>query len=450
MNAASQPPPAIPSADSLEARTMKKIGRRLLPLVFTLYAVAYLDRASVAYAKLTMTVDLGFSEAVYGFGAGLFFVGYLLLEIPGALIVHRWGARLWMSRILISWGFVTVMTGFVRTANDFYFARFLLGVAEAGFIPGAIVYLNQWFPSQHRARAMARLLIGGTFALVIGGPISGAILTVNWMGLAGWRWVFILEGIPAVTMGVLILFIMTDRPAKASWLRPEEREWVINELEAEKQRKVQFGKITVWQAFRHPAVLILAALEVLANMGNIAFGLWLPTMIQRASGLPPHLAAAVSALPFVTAVIGQLTSSWSSDRKRERIFHTAIPLFLAGIIFPITTLPGMSFGWLLFWLCMSSAAIWAQGPPFWTLPTVVLGEAPAAAAIGFINTVGQVGGFFGPTLVGVMLTAGYSFDDTTRLLSLGFIASGMMALGLRRYVPARGSETAQPEPPDAR
>ena len=251
---------------------MKKIGGRLLPLVFTLYAVAYLDRANVAYAKLTMTVDLGFSEAVYGFGAGLFFVGYLLLEIPGALIVHRWGARLWMSRILISWGFVTVMTGFVRTANDFYFARFLLGVAEAGFIPGVIVYLNQWFPSQYRARAMARLLIGGTFALVIGGPIAGAILTVNWMGLAGWRWVFILEGVPAVTMGVLILFIMTDRPAKAGWLRPDEREWVIKELEAEKQRKATSGKVTVWQAFRHPAVLILASLEVLANMGNIAFG----------------------------------------------------------------------------------------------------------------------------------------------------------------------------------
>src|ERR1700676_286507 len=215
---------------TLEDRTMKKIRRRILPWVFLLYVIAFLDRANVAFAKLTMSADLAFSEAVYGLGAGLFFLGYFLLEIPGALIVQKFGARRWTARIMVSWGICTMLVGLVHTANQFYITRFILGAAEAGFFPGIILYLSQWFPSQHRGRATAGFLIASPIALTIGGPIAGLILKLNWFHLQGWQWVFILEGIPAILLGLATLWVMTDRPQLATWLEPEERDWVLNEL----------------------------------------------------------------------------------------------------------------------------------------------------------------------------------------------------------------------------
>lgn len=419
--------------DSLEKRTMRKIRFRILPLVFLLYIISFLDRANVAYAKLTMSVDLGFSEAAYGLGLGLFFVGYPLLEIPGALIVQKWGARSWVSRLLIAWGICTILIGFVRTANEFYLARFLLGVAQGGFWPGMIVYLSQWFPSGYRARATARFAAAHPVAMIIGGPIAGVILQLNWLGLPGWSWVFILEGIPAVVVGFAVFFIMPNWPREASWLKPEEKEWVVDELEMEKQRKAALGVLTIRQVLRHPAVLLFALIHFLGTAGMYPFIYWLPTTIQKASGLPAHLAAIVSGLPFVFAVMGQLLNAWSSDRRGERCLHTGIPLIVAAVIFPITTVPGMSFGWVLFWLCISSAFIYGFGPSFWVLPTVTLGESGAAVAVGCITVIGNIGGFVGPAAVGWILTTSAA-SLSAFFLSFCFLGAGLAAVSLRPLV----------------
>ena len=419
---------------------MRKIGMRILPLVFLLYLIAFIDRANVAYAKLTMSAALGFSEAVYGLGAGLFFAGYVILQIPGGLIVQRWGARRFMAVILIAWGFCTIAVGTVHTAREFYITRFILGVAEAGFAPGIIVYLNQWFPSKYRARALARYVMAGTVSLAVGGPIAALLLRVSWLGLPGWRWVFILEGIPAILVGIATPLIMADWPAQARWLQAEERDWVLNELAEEKRRKAIFGKVSVWQALRHPMVLLLSAITFMANVGIQGFFLWLPTTVQRASELPAYLSSAISGLPFAAAILGQLGFGWSSDRTGERIWHTAIPLILASLVFPLTAYPGLSFGWLLFWLCVSGVAIYGFGPPYWTLPTLTLGDAAAAAGIGLINAFGALGGFVGPAIVGRILTAGFSFSAAVVFLAASFLAAGLLTFALRGHVSAGRQE----------
>jgi ACS family tartrate transporter-like MFS transporter len=430
---------------------MAKVGRRVLPLVFLLYVVAFLDRANVAYAKLTMTVDLGFSEAVYGFGAGVFFAGYLLLEIPGALIVEKWGARRWIARILVSWGICTIIVGFVHTANQFYVSRFILGAAEAGFFPGIMVHLNHWFPSRYRARAMARFVIASPIALTIGGPIAGLILKLHWFNLPGWRWVFILEGIPAIILGFVTLYAMTDRPRDAAWLKPEEREWLQGELDGETKRKLAHGRFTVWQTLRHPTVLLLALVIFLANVGIQGFFLWLPTTVHKASGFSPSLSSVISGLPFAVAVGAVLFMSWSSDRTGERCFHTAIPLLLSALIFPLTTLPNLSLGWLLFWLCASSAAIYGFGPSFWVLPTLTLGESAGAAALGFVNMFAGLGGFVGPTVVGSILTANHSYNVAVFFLSLCFLFAGLVTLAMRDRITGKRQMAGVPEsiPPTA-
>jgi len=426
------PATAALATQELEARTMKKVRWRILPYVFLLYYVAFLDRANVAFAKLTMSADLGFSEAVYGFGAGVFFIGYLLLEIPGALIVERWGARRWLARILVTWGICTMLVGLVNTANQFYLTRFLLGTAEAGFFPGIIIYLNHWFPSRHRARAVARLLMASPVALATGGPIAAIFLKWNYLDLPGWRWVFIAEGVPAIILGFVTLYVMTDRPQNSMWLSNEERDWLNAELEAERQRKGKAGHLSIGQALRSPTVLTLASITFIANIGIQGFFLWLPTTVQKASGYSASMSAVISGLPFVIAVVAVLFTSWSSDRTGERCFHTAVPLMLAAVIFPVTTSADLSFGWLLFWLSVSAAAIYGFGPPYWTLPTMTLGESAAAAAVGFINSFAGLGGFVGPTVVGAILSSGYTFSSAVYFLSACFLTAGLLTLLIRR------------------
>ena len=416
---------------SLEQSAIRKANHRILPLVFIIYLVAFLDRANVAYAKLTMSVDLGFSEKVYGFGAGLFFIGYLVLEIPGALIVQRWGARRWIARILATWGMCTALVGSIHTAHQFYAARFLLGLAEAGLVPGVLVHLHQWFPAQYRARALAKFFIASSVALAIGGPIAGLILRLDWWGIPGWRWLFVLEGIPAVLLSIVTLFAMADRPQQAHWLTAGERNYIVRTLETERQQRAISQHLSIWAALRSRDVLLLSAVGFLANVGISGFFLWLPSTLHHASTLSPAGAATLSGIPFVSAVLAVLVMSYSSDRSGERRLHTAIPLILAAVIFPVTTLASLSFTGLLCWLSLSAAAIYGFGPSYWTVPSQKLTAAAGAAAFGFLNLCSGLGSFVGPSVVGTILTAQFSFSVVVMFLSACFLVAGLCALAIR-------------------
>ncbi len=409
----------------------RKVAWRILPFVFALYIIAYLDRANVAYAKMTMMADRGFSEAVFGFGAGIFFVGYLLFEIPGALIVERRSARRWMARILITWGLCAVLVGFVKTASQFYAARFLLGLAEGGFFPGIIVYLTHWFCARDRARALAGFIIAIPVSLSLGAPISALILRLDWFGFAGWRWVFILEGLPAILFGVITLLYLTDHPREAAWLEPEERKWIIAELEAEKQAKRATGQVSILQALRNRDVVLLALALFFANIGTYAFVFWLPTTVQKASGRSAIFSTALSALPFAVALISVALSARSSDLRNERKWHTAVPLGLSALFFTLSTLAGTTFPVVMLWLCVTGAALFAWAPSFWVLPTLTLGESAAAASLGLINSVGNLGGFVGPSVVGYLLSRSSSHTVTTGFLSGSFVLAATLVLAVR-------------------
>lgn len=425
--------PVLAKIDDVERATMRKVRRRVLPFISLLYFIAFLDRANVAYGRLTMAPDLGFSEWVFGFGAGLFFLGYVLLEIPGALIVEGYGARRWTARILVSWGICTICLGFIHTAHQFYIWRFVLGTAEAGFFPGMIVHLTHWVPSRYRARAIAAFVIASPVALAVGGPIASLLLPLHWLQLAGWRWLFILEGVPAIALGIVTWFFLTDRPGSAKWLTMEERSWLEQRLMEERLAQAGQARVAPLHALRSPVVITLCLIIFLANVGIQGFFLWLPVTVQRASGLSAPLAAFVSGLPFVVAVVSVVVCSWSSDQTNERIRHTWIPLVLAGLIFSLTASGVSSFAWLLFLLCASGAAIYAFGPSFYMLPTLILSESAAAAAIGLINICAGLGGFAGPSLVGWLLNDGYSFSLTVLLLSACFFLAGTVTFSIRRY-----------------
>ena len=423
---------ALDQTMKLEHGTMRKIRRRVLPFVSLMYFTAFLDRANVAYGRLTMAPDLGFSEWVFGLGAGLFFLGYVLLEIPGAIIVQKYGARRWTARILVTWGICTICLGFIHSARQFYLGRFVLGTAEAGFFPGMIVYLTCWVPSRFRAGAVATMVIASPVALALGGPIASVLLQIHWLGLAGWRWLSILEGVPAIVLGVIAWFFLTDRPEAAKWLTADERQWLQQQLRAERSVKGE-GQINLWSALRRPVVIALCVVIFLANVGIQGFFLWLPATVQRASGMSVPMAALVSGLPFVVAVASVVLFSWTSDRSNKRLPHIWIPLVSASLIFSLTAIDGLGFAGLLFLLCASGAAIYAFGPSFYILPTLIFSESASAAVIGLINIFAGLGGFAGPSMVGWLLNAGYPFSLAVIALSVCFFLAGALTFSIRHH-----------------
>jgi MFS transporter, ACS family, tartrate transporter len=415
---------------TIEASTLAKVRSRILPFVFVLYIVAYLDRANVAFAKMHMMADLRFSEAVFGFGSGIFFIGYFLFEIPGALLVERWSARRLMARILVTWGICTVLVGFVRGPGEFYTARFLLGCAEAGFFPGIIIYLGHWFPRRERARAMAGFILAIPVCLVLGAPLSALILHIDWFGLAGWQWIFILQGLPAVILGFVTLSYLTDHPKDAKWLEPAEREWLAAELKTEQQQNVG-ARLPIRQALRQRNVMMLALTLCIANIGSYAFTFWLPSLIKRASDLSVSTSTALAALPFACGLLSVYLSGRSSDRKGERRLHTAVPMMFTGLFFAMSGVSGQAFPFVLFWLCLTGMAGYAWPPPFWLLPTASLGGAAAAASVGLINSIGNLGGFIGPTVVGLLLSNEYSHSVAIFFLASCYVLAGLLALSIR-------------------
>ncbi len=396
---------------SLGSRTRARIAARVLPLVFAMYIVNYLDRANVAFAKLPMMSELGFSEKVYGRGAGIFFIGYLAFEIPGALIVERFGARRWMARILITWGLCTAAVGCVHTSTQFYGARLLLGLAEAGFFPGIIVYLTHWFALADRARAMSGLILAIPIALGLGAPLSAAILGIDWLGLSGWRWLFILEGLPAVAIGIFTLFYLTDRPRNAEWLEPAERDWITHQLESERLAKHRSARVTVWQAFRERNVILLSLSLFAANLNSYTFVFWLPTVIKNASGVSVRMATLLSGLPYAAGLIAMLVASYLSDRTARRKLFTIVPMVITAVFLMASAVPGQPFWLVMLWLCLAGAGIYAGAPSFWVLPTLTLQTTAAAASIGMINSLANLSGFVAPSIVGDLLDRGFTHSQ---------------------------------------
>lgn len=403
----------------------RKIFRRILPFLFILYVLAYIDRANVAFANRPMSADLGFSEAVFGFGAGIFFVGYFLLQIPGALLVERWSARRLIACILITWGMLTALVGLVRTPGQFYTSRFLLGAAEAGFFPGVLVYLTHWFRSTDRARATARFALAAPVALAIGAPLSGVILKLNWLGLPGWRWVFILQGIPAIVFGVITLWYLTDWPRDAKWLAPPERDWIEGELRREEQLKGAKRAANWWRAFGRREVLLLTAASFCANLGGYGFILWLPHTLNRGMGLPLILSTAVAALPFLAATIVSLLVGRSSDRSGERKWHACGSFLAAALFLILGSIAEQPVALSILWICLAGAAVFSWIPPFWVLPGLMLSEAEKAASIGLINSIGNLGGFAGPWIGGYLLSRGNRYGVILLVLAGSYTASAV-------------------------
>jgi len=412
-------------------RARRRIAWRLLPFLILLYIVAYIDRVNVGYAKLRMADELAFSDAVYGFGAGIFFIGYVLLEIPGTLLVERWSARLWISRIMISWGLIAVLTGFIQNKTHFYCVRFLLGLGEAGFFPGIIVYLSHWFRVEDRAKAVALFITAIPVSGIFGAPLSGLIMDHNWLGLAGWRWVFILEGIPAIFLGIIVIFYLTDRPHKARWLREDERAWIVGELEREKESKAQHHSREWWKALKEPPVLLLTLAYFCAVTGQYGFNLWLPTMIKSLSGLPNLIVTFLAALPFCVALIALIFVGWSSDRRRERVWHTASMMLLASVALFGTAQASNSLQFSLVLFCLVCAGVYGFVPSFWALPTRFLTGSAAAAAIGLINSLGNVGGFVGPYIVGEIRDRTHSHLGGMLFLSIMLVCGAAAVLSLK-------------------
>jgi ACS family tartrate transporter-like MFS transporter len=435
-------PTDIAAEAALAERTRRRVDRRLMPFIFLLYIVSYLDRVNVGSAGLQMTKELGFSDSVFGFGGGIFFVGYFLLEVPGGILAELWSARKWLARILISWGAVASLTGLIHTAGQFYAIRFFLGIAEAGFVPGVLVYLSHWYRPEDRGKAIALFFAGIPASQVLGGPLAAVLLKIHWLGLAGWRWLLMLEGIPAFVLGIATLFYLTERPQDAKWLPPEERDWLVGELEKEQAGKTaqEPGWAPALRALADSRVLLLSAVLFLALNATYGVSLWLPKMVQRLSTLDASRVSLIAAIPSLCALPAMLLMGWHSDKTGERIWHTAIPRLISGVALAacfFTTLHGqMAFSVVL--LSIATIGFYSAHAGFWPLPTVFLGRAAAAASLGLVNSFGNLGGFLGPYLLGLFSDRTGSFGPGLLYLAACSLASGLLMLLVRKSMVATG------------
>ena len=418
------------AGSTLERTTLRAVSRRLIPFLFILYVVSFLDRVNVGFAALEMNRDLGLSPAVYGFGAGIFFIGYALFEVPSNLILARVGARRWIARIMITWGLIAAAMMFVRGPLSFYALRFLLGIAEAGFFPGIIFYLAGWFPADARARAIARFMTAIPVSGMIGGPISGWLLGLGGrFGLTGWQWLFLLEGLPAVVLGVVVLRFLPDGPAVAPWLSLEQREWLAARLAAERDRCVEQHGYSVARALSSGIVWQLGLLVFLSiSFGQYALGLWLPQIVRGFSGLSNLQVGFVSAIPNLVAVIAMVIVAAHSDRTGERSLHVAACSAVAAFGFlGCAFAPSPAIAVLC--LALAAAGCLSAHGPFWPLPSKFLTGAAAAGGIGLINSLANLSGFVGPYAIGLLNSA--SGDFRTGLLLLACVPLAGMALALR-------------------
>jgi ACS family tartrate transporter-like MFS transporter len=385
----------------IETRTIQKLRIRLLPFLFLLYVIAYLDRINIGFAALTMNKDLAIASQQFGLLAGIFFFGYFIFEIPSNLMLHKIGARIWIARILIMWGVVAVLTGLVRTVHQLYVLRFLLGLAEAGYFPGIVLYLTYWFRQREQAQAIALLLTGMPFTSVVGAPLSGLILDhVHWLGISNWRWLLVLEGIPAIACGVLTYFLLPSRPAEAKFLTEDEKGWITKELEHEERQKQAAHKISAMRALANGRVWHLACIGFTLNIGMYTLSFWLPQLVKsRSSGYSNVVVGLLVMIPNLVALLVMVLVSRSSDRTLERRYHAAIPAIIAGIALVSLSVAGSTFSSIAL-LSFAALGIYSVYGPFYSLPSKFLSGFAAASGIALISSVANLGGFAGPYAIG--------------------------------------------------
>ncbi|NRH41868.1 MFS transporter [Pseudomonas sp. MS15a(2019)] len=418
---------------SREQAIIRKVTWRIIPFVFLLYIVSYLDRANIGYAALQMNAELALSSEVFGFVSGIFFIGYFLFEVPSNLLLERFGARVWIARILVTWGVIAAATAFAQTAMHLYVLRFLLGVAEAGFFPGIIVYLTYWFRSRELATTVALFTAAIPVSYIIGAPLSTWIMDhVHWLGWSGWRWMLFLEGIPAVFLGVLCYFYLTDRPEQARWLTTEEKAWLLAELERDRQARKDVKHFGALKAMSNPKVLYLAFIYFVYQCGSLGVGYWMPQIIKGFSSALSHTQIGlIATIPYIVATLVMIAWSRRSDRHGERRLHSAIPLAVAAVALVGAGLvrdPYLAIGLI----SLALAGLYSFKSPFWALPTLFLSRSTAAVSIAVINSIGNLGGFVGPFMIGMVkgntqsASAGLLF--LSALLAIAFIMTLLIRL----------------------
>lgn len=424
-----------------------KAYMRLLPVLMVCYIIAYVDRNNVSIAKLTMLNDLpAFTNDVIGFGAGIFFFGYFLLEIPGSIIVERWSANKWICRIMVTWGILAAMTAFVKTPIQFYCVRFFLGLAEAGFFPGVIIFLTHWFPRKDRARALALFLIASPIAMIVGPLVSRMMINIGTtqmingveviypelFGMHGWQLVYIVWGLPAVVMGIMVLFLLPDHPRFANWLTTEQRNALEEELRKEKELQEKKHHMSFKEAVRNPKVILLAMAYFGIVTANYGIEIFLPSIIKQWYDIPIDQIALLAVLPSILVIAGQLTVGWSSDRFKERRWHATIPVVIGAVAIILSPLTQGNLTLTVICFMIAATGMKSYMPAFWALPSMFLTSTAAAGSVGLINSVGNLGGFLGPYIMGNSGNKGGSFEfglyfiAATSLISACIIATMKM------------------------
>jgi ACS family tartrate transporter-like MFS transporter len=417
------------AVEPIESETMRRVARRLIPLLMCGYFAAYLDRVNVGFAALTMNKSLGLSTELFGIGSGIFFFGYFLFEIPSNLILSKVGARRWIARILVTWGVISAATAFVTGAWSFLAIRFLLGVAEAGFYPGIILYLTWWFPSSYRSRIIGIFMTAIPISIVTGSLISSQILRLGaWGGLEGWQWLFILEAVPAIVLGGVFLFYLTDTPEKAGWLKPEQKDWLVNRLASERTRKEAIHGHSFRETMRHPRVWLLTLVYFGQNVSGYGLVIFLPQIVNR-FGVGVGWNGLISALPFAAAAVAMVWWGAHADRRDEHRLHTAAACLLnfAGLavcVFLSDPVP------MMIAIILSQMGQSAIAPTFWALPTAMLTGTAAAGGIALINSVGNIGGFLGPFMMGAIKDATGSFTIGLLSIAMGTLVAAVVLLFL--------------------
>ncbi|HLB97441.1 MAG TPA: MFS transporter [Acetobacteraceae bacterium] len=434
-----------PAASEIEQATMRRVARRLVPLLIACYCVAYLDRVNVSFAGLTMNRDLHLSASVFGFGAGVFFVSYFLCELPSNLILNKVGARMWIARILITWGIVSGLTAAVQGEKSFYAIRFVLGAAEAGFYPGVILYITWWFPNSYRSRIIGLFQTAIPISVIVGSIISGTILSLDGtMGLAGWQWLFILEAVPSIVLGIVVARALTDRPEVANWLSPEQRNWLAGRLAAERAEREAVHHFKLGEALRSGRVLALTLVYFGNAFASYGLTIFLPQIVHR-FGISYVGTGLVTAIPYVFGAFAMVAWGLHADRTGERGRHCAAACFLsfvglASCVFldnPVALMAAIILAQ------MGQSAI---APTFWPLPSAMLTGTAAAGGIALINSVGNLGGFLGPYAMGLARDATGSFGVGLLILASGMLVAGITLLLLgrdRRYLHAPGRQAAE-------